>query len=174
MLCRAMASFAPAPNTAAVRRGKELHIPRFSALPPLCVNCGAAAQVPWRKKFYWHTQWIFLLVLLNIVVYLIVALIVRKQMELNVPLCDKHHAERKRYNLLGALFTLGALPVGIFIGTAFNDAEGFAWLTGFGMFVAGVVFLILAGKYLRPKKIDDQGGIFTGASEAFLTQLPNG
>jgi len=167
-----MASIAPAPS-AAVRRGKELHIPRFAALPPFCINCGAGAHTPWRKKFYWHTPWIFVLVLVNILVYLIVALRVRKQMPLNVPLCDKHHAERKRYNLLGALLTLGALPVGIFIGTAFN-AEGFAWLTGFGMFVAGVVFLVLAGRYLRPKKIDEQGGIFTGASEVFLNQLSNG
>ena len=168
-----MASIAPAPNTAAARRGKELHIPRFSALPPYCVNCGTAAQVPWRKKFYWHHP-LLLLLIVSPLIYIIVALIVRKQMELNVPLCDRHHAERKRYSLLGALFLLGALPVGIFIGTAFNDAEGFAWLTGFGMFITGVVFHILAGKYLRPKKIDEQGGIFTGASEAFLNQLPNG
>src|SRR5690242_18011661 len=99
-------------SVVATRRGKELLVPRSAALPACCIKCGQPAEKPWRKKFYWHTPWLALLVLLNLLIYIIVAVIVRKNMELNVPLCDRHHADRKRYNLLSILMIVGFIPVG--------------------------------------------------------------
>jgi len=128
------------------------------------------ASTPWRKKFYWHSQWIYLLILFpGILIYAIVAMIVRKQMELNLPLCDTHHADRKRYKMLAILMLVGFIPAGLLLGSIGSEALG--WVTGIAMFVTGFVFYSLGQLGIRPLKIDEAGGEFRGACTAFLDGL---
>jgi hypothetical protein len=170
-MCAAMASFASAPVLGASRSGKKLIIPRGSSLPAQCIKCGSAAQAPWRKTFYWHAPWLYILIFFpGLLIYAIVALIVRKKMELNVPLCDQHHSDRKRYSLIGALMLIGFAPVGLVLGGAFNVDAGWASLVALGMFLVGVVFYSKA-QFLRPSKIDEAGGEFIGANDSFLNAL---
>lgn len=145
-------------------------IPRFASLPPFCVKCGAAATVPWRHKFYWHPPLLALLIIVNLLLYAIVALVVRKKLELNVPLCETHHVERKHKKLTAALMLLGCVPLGTVAGMLFSDA--FGWATGVAMFIAGVVFLFTRNLGFGPKKIDENGGVFRGACAEFLNLLP--
>src|SRR5262245_52238987 len=107
-----MATFAPAQVPAACRRGKQMVVPRGSSLPASCVKCGAPAKTPWRKKFYWHHPAYYITIFAGLLLYAIIVLIARKSMELNVPLCDAHHGERKRYNILAVILMLGAIPAG--------------------------------------------------------------
>jgi len=171
--CRAMATFSPAPVMGATRNGKKLIVPRGASLPAQCIKCGNPAQVPWRKKFYWHQPWLYILIFFpGLLIYAIVALIVRKKMELNVPLCDVHHSDRKRYVLLGAIMLIGFIPVPIILATTFKMDEGIAWLVALAMFITGVVFYSKSS-FLRPTEITDTGGTFQGADETFLKNLPN-
>ncbi len=152
------------------RRGKDLNVPRSASLPANCLKCGAPATVPWRRKFYWHAPWLYVLILFpGLLIYAIVALIVRKQMELNLPLCDSHHADRKRYKTMALVMILGCIPAGILLGYA---SEALGWVTGSAMFVAAIVFYALCGLGMRATKIDDNGGTFRGAGPAFLDLLP--
>ena len=168
-----MADFAPATVPAAFRTGNVLYIPRGGALPPYCVKCGAAASTPWRKKFYWHAPWLYVL-LLSPIIYIIVSLIVRKQIELNIPLCDLHHRQRKRNITVGVILILGAIPLGILIGNVVpGDAGvGFGFLAGIVAFIVGLVFTSMAN-YIRPRLIDDYHGEFTGVCETFLSSVPS-
>ena len=155
----------------ATRRGKELIVPRNASLPPFCIKCGVSATVPWRKKFYWHNPLLYLMVIFpGLLIYAIVAMIVRKQMELNLPLCETHHADRKRYKLLGTLMILGCIPAGIVLGVYVS--EGLGWATGTLMFLASVVFYVMTNMGIGPRKIDEYGGEFRGACDAFLDKLP--
>lgn len=106
----------------------------------------------------------------GLLIYAIVALIVRKQMELNIPLCDTHHADRRRYNLLAMLMLIGFIPVGAILGVYISEPLG--WITGIGMFFAGVVFYSMGQLGIRPSKIDELGGVFRGAGTEFLNLLP--
>jgi hypothetical protein len=165
-----MASFALAP-TVATRRGKELLVPRSASLPPVCMKCGTPANTPWRRKFYWHSPWLYIMILFpGLLIYVIVALIVRKQMELNLPICETHHADRKRYKLLGAIMLIGFIPVSVILGIYGSEALG--WITCLVMFVAGIVFYQMSMLGLHATKIDDLGGSFRGACDTFLNQLP--
>ena len=47
-----------------------------------------------KRKFYWHSPWMYLLILLHILVYLIAALAVRKTAVHNVGLCSARHQRR--------------------------------------------------------------------------------
>lgn len=168
-----MAAFSSAPIASAHRRGKILVVPRACSLPANCIKCGAPAQTPWRKKFYWHHPLLYLMILFpGLLIYAIVALFVRKSMELNVPLCQNHHEEKKRNNIVGAILILGCVPAGILASTALDLEAWVGWIVGFAMFIAGAVFLSIAGSFMRPQKIDESGGEFMGASEDFLRLLP--
>lgn len=92
-------------------------------------------------------------------------------MELNVPLCEIHHGERKRYNILAAVMLLGCVPVALMIASLFNDAEGPGWAIGIIMFITGLVFLFCSNHYMSARKIDEEGGVFRGAKEPFLQLL---
>lgn len=107
----------------------------------------------------------------GLLIYAIVALIVQKKMDLNLPLCELHHAERKRNLWIGGILTLGSIPGGILLGS-FGMADDKAWAVGLLSFFAGLVFLIIAGRSLRPVLIDETHGEFTGACQAFLDLLP--
>jgi len=155
----------------ATRRGKALIVPRTASLPAHCLKCGTPASTPWRKKFYWHPPLLYILILFpGLIIYVIVALIVRKQMELNLPLCETHHADRKRYRLIGWLMLAAFLPLGLVFG--FYVSEPLGWVTGVGMFLASLVFLVLSNLGIGPTKIDEAGGMFRGACQSFLDVLP--
>jgi hypothetical membrane protein len=64
----------------------------------------------------------------------------------------------------------GFLPIGLLLGSAVSEPLG--WVTGVGMLLASIVFLILSNLRIAPTKIDDIGGVFRGASPAFLNALP--
>src|SRR5260370_36502587 len=97
-----MAGSVTAPSQSAIsRQGKKLIItvpPQLGqtvVLPPLCVKCGAPANdKPVVKSFYWHNPAIYLVILAGVLIYLIVAVIVRKGIEVSVPLCALHSKRR--------------------------------------------------------------------------------
>lgn len=107
----------------------------------------------------------------GLLIYAIVALIVQKKMELKVPLCDLHHMERKRYNIIGTILLLGCIPLGVVVSTVLDFEFVVGFLVFFVTIIAGVVFFQMAN-LIKPSKIDNDGAQFTGAGEAFLNLLP--
>ncbi len=96
-----MASYAPAPGAYPIARdGQRLIIAaampgQTIPLPPPCVKCGAPANgKPVDKNFSWHHPALYLLILAGVLVYAIVAVIVRKSVRLRVPLCAQHAQRR--------------------------------------------------------------------------------
>ncbi len=56
------------------RLGDLVVVPIGSDLPPRCIVCNAPAKTPVKKSnLYWHTPWLYLLLLFNLIVYAIVA-----------------------------------------------------------------------------------------------------
>lgn len=157
------------------RQGDLLVVARNAALPPNCVKCGQPATgKPLKKTFYWHTGWLYLLVLLHVIIYIIVALIVRKRFDLAVPLCEEHRRRRRRFLWTGGLLLLGGFAGGILLGSLVGGDEGLGWffLVWIVFSIAGIVFLLTGGTVLRAKHIDNDAATFKGAGEGFLARLP--
>ncbi len=106
----------------------------------------------------------------GILIYAIVAMFVRKLMELNLPICDVHLEDRKRYKLLALLFFIAFIPVGALLGNYFSEVLG--WVTGTAMMIASFAFYNQSQLGIACKKIDEEGGIFRGACMSFLDRLP--
>ena len=172
-----MASFAPPPALVITRDGEKLVIPvgmalPMALLPPVCVKCGAPADgKPVEKTFYWHPPWLYVLIFIALLIYAIVAMVMRKQMRIRVPLC-RQHAERRR----GLLILAGVLPViGIadgFILPSFHVDTGLVVLVVVVFILAGLVLWAVVGSPIRPRSITQFEGIFSGFCEAFLQQFP--
>jgi hypothetical protein len=159
-----------------VRSGSKLIFPapilgQPVILPPLCVRCGAPASgKPLVKTFYWHHPALYIL-LLSPIIYVIVAMIVRKTMKVSVPLCP-HHAQRRST----AVMLAWILPViGIadaFILPQFHVDPGIVVLVTSALLIAGLVIWAVVANPIRPKSIDKYYGEFSGFCETFLQQFP--
>jgi hypothetical protein len=145
-----------------------------------CIKCGQPSDgIVWKKKYYWHHPAFALLVLVQIFLYVIVALIVRKSMTVHLYLCEEHRAKRNRSVMLAWLLSLSAL--GGLIGGAIyagNARSSDAWiggviaLVGFVLLIAALVVGFAFAPILKPKKIDKEYAWFKGAGHEYLAQLP--
>jgi hypothetical protein len=174
-----MVASVPAPvGPAIVRQGSKLFIPaplpgQAVELPPICVRCGVQANgKPVKKTFSWHHPALYIL-LLSPIIYAIVAVIVRKSMKVNVPLCNQHAQRRKT-----AIIFAWLIPViGVadcFILPQFKVDPGVVVLIFIASLVAGLVIWAVAGNPIRPTLIDKYHGEFSGFCETFLQQFPQG
>jgi len=171
-------AFPAAPSTP-YRQGNKLVVPKGAPLPPYCVKCGEPVTgEPYKKTYYWHTPWLWLLAalgLLGIIALAIVSMIIRKRADLAIALCDEHRQRRKNFLAAAWVLALGFFPAGILVGSLIGErdaAVGFGILTGFLLFVAAIVTGVMSA-VLRPTEITEFSGTFSGAGEQFLAKLPS-
>lgn len=136
------------------------------------MKCGAPANgKPVTKNFSWHHPGFYLLILVGLLVYVVVALVVRKTMKLEVFLCLHHAQRRSTAVMLAWVFPV----VGIadaFILPRFNVEGGVVALITVVLVLAGLVIWAVVSNPIRPKFIDQYRGEFSGVCECFLEHLP--
>lgn len=164
------ASLSPANPEGIWRDGKILVLTPGSVLPPRCVKCNAPAVQPQRKrKIYWHQPWIYLLVLLNVLIYLIVALIVRKQATVAPGLCPTH---RRRY-WIGIAVGWSGVPLGLLLAIASAATDECLWgILGLIVFLAALVAGIILSRIVLAERIDKDFVRLKGCGRAFLESFP--
>jgi hypothetical protein len=171
-----MAASAPAQHPIS-RRGTKLIVPapptgQAAILPPPCIRCGAPADgKPVEKTLYWHHPAIYLAILAGVLIYVILAMVLRKSIKVRVPLCA-HHAKRR-----GTAITLAwVLPlVGIadaFILPQFNVDGGVVALITVVLILTGLVTWAVVANPIRPSLINQFQAEFTGVCRAYLQQVP--
>ena len=170
--------YAAAPPIAAITRdGAKLVIPvgmalPMALLPPVCVKCGAPADgKPVEKTLYWHQQWLYLLILVTLLIYIVLAIVMRKQMRIRIPLCRQHAERRRGLLILAAILPLIGVADG-FILPSLGVDTGLVVLAVVVFILAGLVLWAVAGSPIRPTLIDQNQGVFTGCCETFLQQFP--
>jgi hypothetical protein len=169
----------PAPRTyAAFREGKKLVISRAmpgvneaAPLPALCVKCGAPSSGTLSSHFHWHAPWIYIFVFGGVIPYVLAAIVLRKRLDVKVPLCADHRRRRRNRSLAGLLVAAAgaALP---FVAPGFRSDETRWVLAVVAAVVGGLLMAALCARTLSPLEIDEGGGTFSGADERFLEKLP--
>src|SRR5207249_3666533 len=109
------------------RQNRQMILRSETPLPDRCVRCNAPANgYKLKRQLYWHPSAYYLLILISLLIYVIVAVIIRKKALIHVGLCDQHRAQRK-WTILGSwlaallgvvLFVVGCIksPIWILIG----------------------------------------------------------
>lgn len=138
-------------------------------LPDRCVKCNAFTNNRLRRKFAWHHPAIYLLLVVAWLVYLIVAMIVRKRAIVDLGLCEEHSAKRRTSIWISWLLALGGVA-GFVIAIVAND--GIPALIGVLMLLAAIVFAVITTRVVYPSKIDDRFVWLKGFNAEYLNQLP--
>lgn len=152
------------------REGELVVLSPSGDLPPRCVRCNADAEQPVKERtVYWHTPWLYILILVSLLIYLIVALIARKSARISPGLCSEHRKQRSNVivgSLLAAAIGIGLLVVGIG-----NSSGGVGLLGGF-LLIGAIIFGMVKGRIVYATRIDENRISLRGCSEAFLASLP--
>jgi prepilin signal peptidase PulO-like enzyme (type II secretory pathway) len=121
------------------------------------------------RKVYWHQPWIYLLILLNVLIYLVVALIVRKRASIAPGLCPRH---RKR-TWIGITTGWIGVFLGIFLMILSAGTDQCLWgVLGALVFLGALVAGILLSRVVLAKRIDKDFVRLKGCGQAFLDSFP--
>jgi hypothetical protein len=157
------------------REGRLLVMRKSAELPFVCVKTNQPADGWLRRKLYWHHPAIYLVALVNLIIYAIVAVCVQKKADIRVGLCRDRIVRRRWAIAIGWLSALAGLGLCI-AGCAGLDTPGgeMAWLILAGLavgFVGAITGLVLSS-VVSPAKITDEFVWLKGVHPDFLEPLP--
>ncbi len=153
------------------RQGIMVVASKGATLPPGCYKCGSPDTTPMRKKFYWHHPTLYLLILLNILIFAIVAMCVRKSGEITLNICGKHRGQRLRYLWLGWLGFLAGL-VGLIASASARQTEPLLILGAVLVMGGGLVFAVIGNYLIASSKVTNEFVVLKGACTEYLNTLP--
>jgi hypothetical protein len=157
------------PGAGIWRDGKTLVISRDALLPDRCVKCNAITTGRITRKLSWHHSLIYLLLLLNWIIYLVVGLAVRKRAKVEFGLCDEDRTKRRTYIWVTWLMVLGGFA-GFFVAIAAED--GTPALMGLLLLITAIIFGLVKARLVRPMKIDERFVWLRGVNADYLDQCP--
>jgi uncharacterized membrane protein len=165
----------PDPDSNGVWRDAALLVmTKTASLPDRCLKCNRPTG-GWtlRRKLMWHPQYWYLLVFFNLIIYVIVAMIVRQTAVVMVPLCDDHRRRRGRAIAVGWLLCLGACLV-FFMGLSSSERYVAPIMLGAAiLFLVGLIYGIVGAQTAVPHRIDRRLVWLTKVHPAFLAELPS-
>ncbi|MBT3374753.1 MAG: DUF4339 domain-containing protein [Lentisphaerae bacterium] len=153
------------------RTGKQLVVAKGAQLPDRCLKCSAPATHSFRKLLRWHPSWVYILVIVNLLVFAIVAMCIQKKADFTFKLCDKHWGIRRRDRTIAGLALV--FGVGLFIGglVAIENAR-WVFLVGLAVLLFSGVYGIARGGTVAPSKITETHAFIKGAGDEYLAELP--
>jgi hypothetical protein len=122
------------------------------------------------KALVWHAPAFYLLLGLHVLVYLPIALLVLKRVEVDLPLCRRHHRGRRARIATG--WALIAVALGLFASVLFLHGHPSLLLVSVAVAFAGVLTTGLAVQIAVAKKIDDEHLWIEKLGARFLARLP--
>lgn len=162
------------PGQGVWREGKLLVMSKDARLPFICVKTNEPADAWLRRNLYWHSPWLYLLILISVWVYIIVGLIVRKRADIQVGLC-RAQIVRRRWIIAGAwLSVVGGIVICI-AGFANNRPGEYGWalgILGLLVFLTGAILGAVLARIVVPTRITKDYAWIKGVHPAFLASLP--
>lgn len=137
--------------------------------PCRCAVCGEPTwpERPLVLHLQWHPRWMYLLFLLSIWIYLIVAVFMRRRLRVTVFLCERHLAARRNGHALLALALLGGPAL---IGLGGNLDQFLLVLLGILLLVGGLMGGALLSRSVRALRIEG-GRAWVTAGDGFLRSV---
>ena len=151
------------------RNKQVLVMTKEAALPARCVKCNAPTNNRLKRQLRWHHPALYLVIIVGVLFYFILALVISKSATVHVGFCEEHAAARKR----GFLITLGLVLLSLagFVYGAANESPAIL-LVSLAVFLGSLIFGIVRARVVAPQKIDDQYVWLTGVNGEYLQQFP--
>ncbi len=152
------------------RDGKVMVMRIGSAGPPRCVKCNDPSVQPVKARtFHWHHPAWYLLVPINVLLYVLVGLLIRKKAKVALGLCARHLRRRRLFiSLAVAGLIVGSVIV---VAGANRDSSGGAALLGMAVILVSVVAGLIGARTAYPVGITKEEVRFKGCGPEFLESL---
>jgi hypothetical protein len=159
--------------------GKILVMHRQAQLPPNCIKCNAPGDNrPLKRNLTWHAGWAYLIILLNLIIYIIVAAIISSRATIYVGLCPRHRARRRLHMMIAWILfiaSIAALIAAANVGGG-RSSEGLIaglMVGGFLLLLTSLIWAVVVSYMIvSPKKMDAQYIWLKGAGPEYLAQFP--
>lgn len=161
------------------RDGDLLVVHKMATLPRRCIKSNEPIERTLKRNLTWHPPGYYVLIFVNLILYAIVAMIVRKTAVLHVGLADRFHWARKRNMLIAwSLVIVGLVSfVGGLIAMDGAGTNGdfliLIVLLGPISLIAGALLGIYGCRVVTPKKVDDHYVWLRGICPEYLAQFPD-
>ncbi len=142
-------------------------------LPPRCIVCNAPSTGTLRRKLSWHPAGWYLLVLFNLLVYAIVAMIIRKTATIHVGLCDRHRSRRRMWIAIAWTMAISAIAIPFALVPLGDDAVFGAAAVGMLVLIAAALIGLYGARVVYAKKMDAARAWVAGACSDYLADLPH-
>jgi hypothetical protein len=166
------AALNPVPDAAISvwRDGDLLVMHKQAVLPDRCVKCNAPCNgYRLNRSLSWHPPGWFLLILISLWIYLIVALCIRKTAKIQVGLCEQHRSGRRK-SIWGAWLMFLSSFVGIVLSIAF-DLPLLAVLCLL-LILGSLIWAVVISNVVKTHKIDDYYVWLKKINAEYLGTLP--
>ncbi|MDX2212036.1 MAG: hypothetical protein SFY66_01985 [Oculatellaceae cyanobacterium bins.114] len=156
------------------RSGNLLVVHPDVQLPDRCIKTNQPAYGKrFRAVLYWHHPAIYLLILVNLMIYVVVALIVRKKAVVYLGITEAALQQQKKLllrcwivGIAGAILLISAL--------ALPSAQVNQWTVfwGVALMVSGLLWGIIGSRLVGAERIENEYVWIRGVSPAYLADLP--
>ncbi|MBN1673308.1 MAG: hypothetical protein JXR37_19840 [Kiritimatiellae bacterium] len=153
------------------RDRRALVMGRNAVLPDRCVKCNAPANGQrLTRTLYWHSPFVYLLVVVNVLLYAVIAMIVRKRVRIEVGLC-RRHAVRRRVGIAVTWFCVLA-AMGLFSAGIDSRIGGPLFLLALAALLGAIVCAAVTIPVISARRIDDEYVWLGGVCKAYRDALP--
>jgi hypothetical protein len=156
------------------RDGKVLVMSRGFELPERCVRCNEPAPgYRLRRDLSWHEPMWALTLLISPLLYVLVALVVRKKARVYVSLCPEHRNKRTRG--IAIAWLLGLAAVGLFVyGVSLPGDQGVLPVVASPiLLIAALIWGQRASAVIAPKRIDKEMVWIKKVHPKYLAEFPD-
>jgi hypothetical protein len=154
------------------RDGRYVVLRRGSDLPPRCVRCNAPALQPVKqRRFYWYSPLLYILLFINVLLFAIVALVVRKSEKASPGLCAGHDRRRRRALTAAVLVFTGGMAL-LGAGGAYGGNAALI-LSGLLVLLAALVVIATVAALPTAARIDKHYLRLRGCGPLFRDSLPD-
>jgi hypothetical protein len=150
------------------RHRSAVVVTRDTIWPKRCIKCNAPTDKSIHRLLVYVNPWIYLSILISILITIILALVFQKKFKMDIPVCAKHIAYRKRVILINwLLFAVVAIGVWLTVAEIFQ----------LGVMISGVALLAmlifgLSNRLAYINKYKEPYVYIRGAKREFLDSLP--
>jgi len=155
------------------RQGNVLVMHKRAPLPDICLKSNQPATQRLKRNLSWHHPAVFILVLVSLLIYVIVALIIRKTATIHIALSDQWIALRRRRMTIAwttILLCVAMIAVGALNADSTNWGP-FAIVFGVSAFLVAAIYGLLACRMVWPQRMTDDYIWLKGAHPDFLARL---
>lgn len=150
-----------------------LAVCRNAVLPDRCLKCNAPADgYQFTRSLSWHRPFWFLLLLINLLLYIIALLFICWKATITVGVCKLHQRKRTRAIVVGWLTALAGIGSMFAAAVVPDKAVPIMVITGIVLLLAGVIGGMLGSRILVVERIDNDFVWLSHVSPEYLASFP--